>query len=104
MYVCHSFVDHWRSRLGWDVTAGVVEERIRPSPWKPGLGGYRFVSRGGFDRSTVLDMARVVAAFSPPIPGWAMKSVIRCERCSHTGGAIATLAGVVALNALLVSR
>jgi hypothetical protein len=38
------------------------------------------------------------------IPGWPAKSRIRHGRCSHAGGTVATLVGMVALNALSVSR
>jgi hypothetical protein len=36
---------------------GVDEERIIPSPRKPGRGGCRLVSRGGVDDRIVLDVA-----------------------------------------------
>jgi hypothetical protein len=45
---------------------GVDEERIIPSPRKPGRGGCRLVSRGGVNDRTVLNVAWIVAAFLPP--------------------------------------
>jgi hypothetical protein len=55
-YGRHSSVDRQRSRLGQDMTEGVDEKRIRPSPIKPGRGGCRLVSRGGVDGRTMLDV------------------------------------------------
>jgi hypothetical protein len=45
-----------------------------------------------------------VVTFLLPILGWVEKSRIRHGYCSHAGGVVATYVGVVALNALSVSR
>jgi hypothetical protein len=45
-----------------------------------------------------------VTAFLSPIPGWTVKSGIRRVCYSHIAGTVARSVGVVALNALSVSR